>query len=107
MPTAAIGATGFIAGFAVAVISGSRGLGGVVLGICGVVCIAIWLRRDGRGIATALTIASVLAFALSHLLGLVIGAWPAVLLTTAAMAGLCWRVSDSRAGARPRLRSHD
>jgi hypothetical protein len=96
LPTAAIGATGFIAGFAVAVISGSRALGGVVLGICGVVCIAIWLRRDGRGVATALTIAAVLAFALSHVLGLLIGAWPAVLLTTTAMAGLCWRVSDSR-----------
>jgi hypothetical protein len=105
LPTAAIGATGFIVGFAVAVISGSRALGGVVLGICGVVCIAIWLRRDGRRVATALTIAAALAFALSHVLGLVIGAWPAVLLTTAAMAGLCWRVSDSRPGARTRVRS--
>lgn len=105
LPTAAIGATGFIVGFAVAVISGSRALGGVVLGLCGVVCIAIWLRRDGRQVATALTTAAVLAFALSHLLGLVIGAWPAVLLTTAAMAGLCWRVSDSRAAARIRFRS--
>jgi hypothetical protein len=109
LPTAAIGATGFIAGFAVAVISGSRALGGVVLGICGVVCIAIWLRRDGRQTATALTIAAVLAFALSHVLGLLIGAWPAVLLTTAGMAALCWRVSDSHAdritlrGVRPGL----
>jgi hypothetical protein len=105
LPTAAIGATGFIAGFAVAVISGSRTFGGLVLGICGAVCIAIWLRRDGRQVASALTAAAVLAFALSHLLGLVIGAWPAVLLTTAAMAGLCWRVSDSRAAVRAGIRS--
>jgi hypothetical protein len=105
LPTAAIGATGFIAGFAVALISGSRALGGVVLAICGAMCIAIWLQRDGRQVATKLTIAAVVAFVLSHLLGLVIGAWPAVLLTTAAMAGLCWRVSDSRAGARIRVRS--
>lgn len=99
LPTAAIGATGFIVGFAVAVVSGSRALGGLVLGICGVICIAIWLQRDGRRTATALTIAAAFAFAFSHLLGLLIGAWPAVLLTTAAMAALCWRVSDSRAGA--------
>ena len=96
LPTAAIGATGFIAGFAAALTSGSRALGGLVLGICGLICIAIWLRRDGRQTATALTIAAAFAFAFSHLLGLVIGAWPAVLLTTAGMAALCWRVSDSR-----------
>jgi hypothetical protein len=105
LPTAAIGATGFIAGFAVAVLSGSRALGGVLLAICGVACIAIWVRRDGRGVAIALTIAAVLAFALSHLLGLLIGAWPAVLLTTTAMAAVCWRVSDSRARAQTRFRS--
>ncbi len=43
-----------------------------------------------------LTIAGLLAFALSHLLGLVIGAWPAVLLTAVVTAALYWRVSDSR-----------
>jgi hypothetical protein len=100
VPTAAIGATGFIVGFAVALMSGSRALGGVVLGICGAACIVVWLRRDGRQVAATLTIAALIAFALSHVLGLVIGAWPAVLLTTAATAALCWRVSDSRARVR-------
>jgi hypothetical protein len=94
--TAPIAATGFIGGFAVAVASGSRALGGVVLGICGLVCIAIWLRRDGRQTAALLAVAALFAFALSHVLGLVIGAWPAVLLTAAGTAALCWRVSDSR-----------
>ena len=96
LPTAPIAATGLIVGFGVAVLSGSRALGGVVLAICGLACIAIWLRRDGRGTAIMLTIAGLLAFALSHLLGLVIGAWPAVLLTAAVTAALYWRVSDSR-----------
>ncbi|MGO9892429.1 MAG: hypothetical protein ACLP0L_31660 [Solirubrobacteraceae bacterium] len=96
LPTAPIAATGLIVGFGVAVLSGSRALGGVVLAICGLACIAIWLRRDGRGTATVLTIAGLLAFALSHLLGLVIGAWPAVLLTAVVTAALYWRVSDSR-----------
>jgi hypothetical protein len=97
LPTAPIAAAGFILGFAVAVASGSRPLGGVVLAIFGSTCIAIWLRRDGRGTAALLTVAAFAAFALSHLLGLVIGAWPAVLLTAAGMAVVCWRVSDERA----------
>jgi hypothetical protein len=96
LATAPISALGLIAGFAVAVASGSRALGGVVLAGCGLFCIAIWLRRDGRGVALRLTGIGLLAFALSHVLGLVIGAWPAVLLAAAATAAACWRLSDSR-----------
>jgi hypothetical protein len=98
LPTAPIAAIGLIAGFGVALASGSRALGGVVLLICGLACIAIWLRRDGRPTAVRLTIAGLLAFALSHLLGLIIGAWPAVLVTAAATAALYWRASDRRVG---------
>jgi len=96
LPTAPIAAIGLIVGFGVAVLSGSRALGGLVLLICGGACIAIWLRRDGRRTAVMLTIAGLLAFALSHLLGLIIGAWPAVLLTAAGTAALYWRASDRR-----------
>jgi hypothetical protein len=95
-PTAPIAAAGLIAGFAVAVSTGSRPLGGVVLAGCGLTCVAIWARRDGRRTALSLAGAGLLAFALSHVLGLVIGAWPAVLLVALATAALCWRVSDSR-----------
>jgi hypothetical protein len=100
LPTAVIAATGLIGGFAVAVTSGSRALGGLVLVICGLPCIATWLQRDGRQTAAVLTIAGLLAFALSHVLGLIIGAWPSVLLTAAGTAALYWRASDSRAAAR-------
>lgn len=100
--TAPIAAAGLIAGFGVAVASGSRPLGGVVLSACGLACVVVWLRRDGHRIAITLTSAGLVAFAGSHVLGLVIGAWPAVLLTAAAIAALCWRVSDSRRG-RPAL----
>lgn len=103
VPTAPIAATGLIVGFAVAVLSGSRALGGLVLVICGGACIAIWLRRDGRQMTVILTIAGLLAFALSHLLGLIIGAWPAVLLTAAATAALYWRASDRRVEERAPL----
>ena len=94
--TAPIAAAGLIAGFGVALASGSRALGGLVLAGCGLVCVIVWLRRDGRRTAVRLTFAGVFAFAISHVLGLLIGAWPAVLLVAAATAALCWRVSDAR-----------
>ena len=95
-PTAPLAAAGLIAGFAVAVATGSRPLGGAVLALFGLTCVTVWLIRDGRRTAIGLTVAGLLAFAVSHLLGLLIGAWPAVLLVAAATAGLCWRLSDSR-----------
>lgn len=98
IPTAPLAAAGLIAGFGVAVASGSRPLGGIVLVAFGLVCVAIWLQRDGARTAAMLTGAGLLAFAVSHILGLVIGGWPAVLLVAAATAVLCWRVSDARIG---------
>jgi hypothetical protein len=107
--TAPIAALGLVAGFGVAVATGSRPLGGVVLAMCGACCIAVWLRRDGRRVALRLTLAGLIAFALSHVLGLVIGPWPAVALVAIATAALCWRVSDAhrrqpRRGPGPGLR---
>ncbi len=96
VPTAPIAAGGLIAGFAVAVATGSRPLGGVVLAACGLACIAVWSSRDGRGVTVKLTAAGLAGFALSHALGLVIGAWPSVLVVSAVVSALCWRLSDSR-----------
>jgi hypothetical protein len=100
MPTAPLAAAGLIAGFGVAVGTGSRPLGGVVLAAFGLSCIAVWSHRDGRRTTVRLTVAGLLAFALSHVLGLVIGAWPSVLVVSAVTAALCWRLSDSRRSAR-------
>lgn len=94
--TAPLAAAGLVAGYAVAVASGSRPLGGLVLAGFGLVCIAVWLRRDGPRTAAALAGAGLVAFALSHVFGLLIGAWPAVLLSAAAIAYVCWAVSDAR-----------
>jgi hypothetical protein len=101
VPTAPLSAAGLIAGFAVAVASGSRPLGGLVLAGFGLACISIWRRRDGARIATILAAVGVLAFALSHLLGLLIGAWPAVFAAAATVAGATWRLSDARRSVRP------
>jgi hypothetical protein len=99
--TAPIAAAGLIAGFGVADATGSRPLGGVVLAGCGLACIAVWIRRDPPRVTVELTATGLVAFALSHVLGRVIGAWPSVLVVSAVTAALCWRLSDvHRADAR-------
>jgi hypothetical protein len=92
--TAAISATGLIAGFAVADITGSRPVGGAVLIACAVPCVAIWLRRDGRAVTARLAAVGFGAFVASHVAGLVVGAWPAVFSAAAVTAGCCWWLSD-------------
>jgi hypothetical protein len=108
LPTAAFAGLGLIAGYAVAVASGSRPLGGVVLLLVGAGCARVWLRRDGPRTAALLTAVAFTAFVGSHVLALAIGAWPAVLVAAAVVAVSCWRWSDARtaprrtpAGARP------
>lgn len=96
LPTAPIAAAGLIAGFGVAAGTGSRPLGGIVLAACGLACIAVWARRDGPRVTAALTATGLVAFAVSHLLGRVIGAWPSVIVVSAVTAALCWWLSDSR-----------
>jgi hypothetical protein len=96
-PTSVLAATGLIAGFGVAVSTGSRPLGGVVLGACGLACVGVWLRRDDRHTALRLTLIGLGAFIASHVLGLLVGAWPSVLIVSALTAWACWRESDARA----------
>jgi hypothetical protein len=104
LATAPIAATGLIAGYGVAVVTGSRPLGGVVLACCGMVCVATWLTRDGGRTAARLAVVGLLAFAASHVLGLLIGGWPAALVAAAVTALACWRVSDARrVSAHPRI----
>ncbi|HET9074404.1 MAG TPA: hypothetical protein VFN48_07480 [Solirubrobacteraceae bacterium] len=96
IPTSLLSALGLIAGFAVAVATGSRPLGGVVLALFGLSCIWVWLQRDDVRTAVTLTGVGLFAFAVSHVLGLLIGAWPSVFLVAAATAWVCWRRSDAR-----------
>jgi hypothetical protein len=100
VPTAPLAAAGLIGGFGTAVATGSRPLGGVVLAAFGLSCIAVSSRRDSRRTTAGLTVTGVAAFALSHPLGRMIGAWPSVLVVSAVTAALCWRLSDSRRSTR-------
>lgn len=108
IPTAPVAAASLIAGFAVAVSTGSRPLGGVVLAIGGLWCIQAWARRHGRRTAVILGGVGFGAFVLSHLLGLVIGAWPSVLLVSAFVAAVAWVKADARlarAESLPQMRA--
>jgi hypothetical protein len=96
IPTFALSAAGLIAGFGVAVGTGSRPLGGVVIALFGLVCIWAWLKRDGRRTATWLTVWGLFMFAASHGLGLLIHPWPSVFLVSILTAYACWRYSDRR-----------
>lgn len=96
MPTAPVAAGTLIVGYAVAVSTGSRPLGGVVLLAGGLWCINAWQRRRGTRTAVKLACVEFAAFVLSHLLALAIGAWPSVLLVSAAVAAAAWTQADSR-----------
>ncbi len=96
IPTAPVAAGSLIVGYAVAASTGSRPLGGVVLLVGGLWCAREWLLRHGSRTALRLVGVGLFAFVVSHLLALVIGAWPAVLLVAAAMAYAAWVWSDSQ-----------
>ena len=84
---ALIAAASFLGGFGVAELTGVRALGGVVLLAGAVWCAREALPAAGRGPTAAILAGAFVLFVLSHLLGHAIGAWPAVLLSSA-VAGL-------------------
>jgi hypothetical protein len=96
MPTAPVAAASLIVAYAVAVSTGSRPLGGVVLAIGGLWCIQAWARRHGTRTAATLACVGLGAFVISHVLALVIGAWPSVLTVSAAVAVVAWTQADAR-----------
>jgi hypothetical protein len=100
MPTAPVTAGTLIVAYAVAVASGSRPLGGVVLAIGGLWCIYTWTQRHGRRTATVLAAVGLAGFAASHLLALAVGAWPSVLTVAAAVAGITWVKADAQLPSR-------
>jgi len=80
VPTAVLAALTLVVGFAVADLTDVRALGGVVL-VAGAVWCAVRARSAGWWRVAAVVLVAAVCFALSHPLGGVIGAWPAVLVT--------------------------
>lgn len=100
LDTAPVVALGLIGGYGAARATGSRPLGGAVLGVAGLVAGRSWLARRGPATAAALGAGYVLAFGLSHPLAKRIGAWPSVLTVTALTATAAHLATDGRPTAR-------
>lgn len=98
VPTALVAGAGLIAGYAVAAGTGVRPLGGLVLvAACGW-CARRWWTERGPLVAILLAAAFTTAFVLSHPLGNLIGAGPAVLCVSALVAAVVWVAGDRPAG---------
>ena len=93
---AAVVSTGLIGGWLTARETGIRPLGGVILAAAGGYAARSWNAKAGAGVAVGLTTGYIAAFGLSHPLAKKIGAWPAVLSVTAAVAGAAYALSDQR-----------
>ena len=90
---AATTALTLVLGFAVASLSGSRALGGVVLVLGGALC-AWWMTREFGALRAGVTLVAVFVlFVVSHPLGHVIGAWPSVLLVAAVAGGVAYALA--------------
>jgi hypothetical protein len=96
-PSSLVAALTLVLGYAVAAGTGVRPLGGVVLLAGLAFCWVLWSARAGTTTAVTLVVAFGVAFAGSHLLALVISAWPSVLVVAGLMAGLSWLLADRRA----------
>lgn len=99
LPTWPIAAGALLLGFAVADVTGTRALGGIVLFLGALACGLRWRLLLGLPRALALVAVFLAGFALSHPLGGVIGSWPAVLVVSAAVGAIAWQVADRGAGA--------
>jgi hypothetical protein len=94
MPTAPVAAGSLIAGYAVAVRSGIRPLGGAVFAAGSGWCAREWSRRRGKPAAVTLVGVQLGAFVGSHRLARRIGAWPAVLASAAASGAAAALLAD-------------
>ncbi|HEY2636307.1 MAG TPA: hypothetical protein VGI54_02880 [Solirubrobacteraceae bacterium] len=99
-PTAPVAAGSLVLGYVVARETGVRPLGGVVLLAGGAWCAYHWQREAGTGVAAALVGTFLVAFAGSHVLAKPLGAWPSVLLVSAATAAAAWTLADRPARSR-------
>ncbi|MBO9533727.1 MAG: hypothetical protein J7513_12215 [Solirubrobacteraceae bacterium] len=94
LPPSLVAALSLVVGFAVADITGVRPLGGVVLLAGGAWCAIRWNAARGTTVTVVLGVLYVFLFIFSHVLGDLIGTWPAV-FTVAAVMGLAgWLAAD-------------
>jgi len=100
-PTWPVAAGSLALGFAVAQATGVRPLGGLVLLAGAAWCATRWRARVGTPKAAGLVVLYAAAFAGSHGLGPLIGAWPAVGVVAAVTGAAAYAVADAPAAGRP------
>ena len=99
-PTWPVAAGSLALGFAVAQATGVRPLGGVVLLAGAGWCALRWKERVGIARTAGLVGLYAAAFAGSHVLGHVIGAWPSVAVVSAVVAAGTYAVADAAPARR-------
>lgn len=104
LPTSLVAAGSLFVGFGVAELTGVRAIGGVVLFIGALWCGLQWKAARGLGGAIGLVVLFLALFAISHVLGHQIGAWPSVVVVSAVMGAAAWLVVDRPAAQPPALR---
>ena len=97
MPTWPIAALSLVLGFAVAVLTGVRPLGALVLLAALWWCIRRWRANVGTGRAAALAGFYVAAFVASHVISDALGAWGAVAVVAATVGMMTWALGDAPA----------
>lgn len=95
-PTAGLVVAGMLGGYLTGRITKQRPLAGLVLGACGIAAGKRWRRSSGPGTSALLSTIYVGAFGLSHPLAKKLGAWPAVLVSTAVAAGAARVLNDKQ-----------
>jgi len=95
-----VAAATLLASFGVAELTGVRAIGGLVLIAGGAWCARRALQIAGPLAAAALVAVALALFVGSHPLGQVIGAWPAVALSAAALAGVASALIARRTRSR-------
>jgi hypothetical protein len=100
LPTWPVAAVSLVVGFAVAEITGVRAIGGIVLILAALWCGLRWRREHSTRLAVQLVVVYIVAFALSHVLGLVIGAWPSVFVVAAVVGVVTWARADRDSALR-------
>jgi hypothetical protein len=94
VPTAPVAAGSLVIGYGIAVSTGVRPLGGLVLAAGTGWCAREWARRRGTFTAAALVGVQVGGFVASHRLARRLGAWPSVLVTALAGGTIAALVGD-------------
>jgi thiol:disulfide interchange protein len=95
VPTWPVASLAFVAGFAVAELTGVRALGGLVLLAAAAWCFARWRARAGAARAVALVVFCAACFVASHVLADALGAWGAVAAVAVLAGGAAWALADA------------